>query len=127
MADEFSELKIDGAVIREIVFVPAGSVRMSVLRAPETTDERQVTVQRTLSFQGIHGCAFNFDAKPWLEIASHGILSASQYLSEFSDTKSDVFHFQLVLDEGRVDIVAEQFSSSIEEEIPHLGSAEVDT
>lgn len=137
MADDFNELKIDGAVIREIVFVPSRSVRMSVLRAPETESERQVTTQHSLDFQGIHCCTFKFDANPWLEIESHYTLSSSDYLEQrlqflsskvqSSDTQPEIFHFQIILDEGQIDILAERFTSSVEEEMPHLGPSEAVT
>jgi hypothetical protein len=130
---EFKDLKLEPSFIREIIFTPSQSIRMSVIHAPESDSERQVSMQYSLHFQGVHSCSFKFDARPWLEIKTHKTLLSSQYLDQYqearqgqtssSEDQSGLGHFQFILDEGQIDIIAEHFASAIDKEMPHHGSA----
>ena len=134
--ENFRDLQIDGAVIRAVSFIPARSLELSVLRAPQSDAEKQITIQYALRFDQIRSCRFNFLAEPWAEIKSHDVLTASEYLAEYEKSKNSrselwardakVTHFQLVFDEGQIDIIAEQFRSTIEQEMPHAGRSESD-
>lgn len=130
MLENFADLDIDGSFVREMRFVPSKTVRMSLLRAPQTESETQVTRQYDLQFHGVYGFRSNLDAQPWLETKSHDLLSQSDYLREVSEQinatsphiQSELRHFKIICDEGEIDVIAERFTSSITDEIAHAGS-----
>ena len=131
MSDEFDNLPIDGSAIREMILVPAQSLQISILKVPEVTSENQVTTQYLLRFDKIRSVRSRFEVAPWVEIKSHRQLLSSQYLKDYKESESSsadfwqpdasFSHFHLVLDRGELDVIAEQFSSTVEAEIPHLG------
>lgn len=130
MSQNFAGLDINGSFVREMRLGPK-MVRMTLLRAPESESETQVTRQYDLQFDGVVGFRSNLDADPWLEIRSHDLLSHSEYLREVSghtsrtasSINSQPHHFQIVFDEGEINIIADHFKSSITDEIPHAGSS----
>lgn len=130
MSENFAGLDINGSFVREMRLGPK-MVRMTVLRAPQSESETQVTRQYDLQFDGVLGFRSNLDAHPWLEIRSHDLLSHSEYLREISghesrtasSINSQLHHFQIVFDEGEINIIADHFKSSITDEIPHAGSS----
>ena len=134
--EDFRDLQIDGSVIRAVSFIPARSLEFSVLRAPQSDTEKQITIQYALRFEQIRSCRFSFRADPWAEIKSHAVVTASEYLADYEKSQNSrsklwardakLTHFQLVFDEGQIDIIAEEFRSTIEEEMPHVGRFESD-
>jgi hypothetical protein len=130
MLENFADLDIDGSFIRTLKFVPSQTVDMSLLHAPQNKSEKQVSLQYDLHFHGVQGLRSNLDAQPWLEIKSHDLLLHSEYLKTIteqrnkrsSESRSELRHFQLICDEGAIDIIAEYFTSSITDEIPVVGS-----
>jgi ClpX C4-type zinc finger protein len=130
MPENFIDLDIDGSFIRAMRFVPSKSVDMSLLHAPRNKTEKQVTLQYDLHFHGAYGLRSNLNAQPWLEIESHDLVLHSEYLKEITEKRSgtspestsELSHFQLICDEGTIDIIAEYFTSSITDEIPVVGS-----
>ncbi len=83
MSETSTPLQLAGSVIREIVFAPSRSFRVSVLQAPRSERERQVTNQYDLRFPSVFYCRFNFSAEPWLEIQSYDVLLSSDYLQQY--------------------------------------------
>ena len=63
MFEKFEDVEIDGAFIREITLVPSKTVRMILLRAPQTEDEEQVTRVSDLKFYEVRSCHANFHAE----------------------------------------------------------------
>jgi hypothetical protein len=130
MVERFDDARIDGGFIRELAFVPSKTVRLNILRSPKDAAERQVSILRDLLFHEVQECHCNFDAKPWLEITSHATLLRSDLLTHYQATRGqtrttpEVLHFQITCDEGRIDIIARGFTTSVVEEIPHHGSSE---
>ena len=130
MSENFAGLDINGSFVREMRLGPK-MVRMTLLRAPQSENETQVTRQYNLQFDGVLGFRSNLDAHPWLEIRSHDLLSHSEYLREVSghtsrtasSINSQLHHFQIVFDEGEINIIADHFKSSITDAIPHAGSS----
>jgi len=133
MSEQSTPLQLDGAVIREIIFAPSRSFRISVLRAPRTDRERQISTQYDLHFPSIICCRLNFQAKPWLEIRSYDVLLSSDYLDLYAQqareadrqstaTASKIRHFQFILEEGNIDIISELDPGVLAQEMPHLGS-----
>ena len=128
MSENFAGLDINGSFVREMRLGPK-MVRLTLLRAPRNESEAQVTRQYDLQFDGVLGFRSNLDADPWLEIRSHDLLSHSEYLTEVSghtsrtasSINSPLHHFQIVFDEGEINIIADHFKSSITDEIPHAG------
>jgi hypothetical protein len=137
MSERFNELLIDGSVISEIVFIPARSLELSMLRPPGSNEEAQFVTQYRLRFDHLRSCKFGFEAQPWVEVKSHALVADSPYLELYKKSESsaaefwrfdaDIFHFKLVLEEGQIDIIAEQFASTIEKEIPLVGRSDGNT
>lgn len=130
MSENFAGLDINGSFVREMRLGPK-MVRLTLLRAPQSESETQVTRQYHLQFDGVLGFRSNLDAHPWLEIRSHDLISHSEYLREVSghtsrtasSINSQLHHFQIVFDEGEINIIADHVKSSITDEIPHAGSS----
>lgn len=134
MSEQFTPLQLAGAVIREIIFAPSRSFRISVLRAPPTDRERQVSTQYDLHFPSVLCCWLNFQAEPWLEITSYDLLLSSDYLERYvqqtgeagrqsTEAPSKIRHFQFTLEEGYIDIISEHNPRVFAWEMPHLGRA----
>lgn len=132
MSEQSTPLQLARAVIREITFTPSRSFRISLLRAPQTDRERQVSTQYDLHFPNVLCCRLNFQAKPWLEIRSYDILLSSDYLEQYvrqtgeadrqsTEAPSKIHHFQFTLEEGYIDIISEHNPSVVAREMPHLG------
>ena len=131
MSEEFQSLRIDGAAIREILFVPTQTLQISMLVLPEAGSENQVVTQCRLRFDKIHAAKFSFDAEPWSQLVSHHELKASDFLSAYERSEirlakiwqadAILHHVQIILENGQVDVIAEQVSNQIEQEIPYLG------
>jgi hypothetical protein len=116
MSEEFQSLRIDGAAIREILFVPTQTLQISMLVLPEAGSENQVVTQCRLRFDKIHAAKFSFDAEPWSQLVSHHELKASDFLSAYESSESRLAKI------WQADaILAEQVSNQIEQEIPYLG------
>src|SRR6266436_7109322 len=130
MIEAFEDAQIDGAFIRELALIPSNNVRMSLLRAPDDGSERQVSVLSELQFHEVRSFHCNFDANPWLEIESHTSLAQSEYLNRYIAKQGggasdlEVRHFQIVCDEGEIDILSSRFTVRVVEEIPHRGPSE---
>jgi len=65
----FDDVQIDGAFVRELVMTTSKNLRMSLLRAPQKS-ERQVSILSELQFHEIQSVHFNFNAElclRWLE------------------------------------------------------------
>jgi hypothetical protein len=130
MPDNFEDAQIDGAFIRDLALVPSNNVRMSLIRAPKDESERQVSVLSELQFHEIQSFHCNFDANPWLEIESHATVSQSEYLSRYLGNQQggasvpEMRHFQIICDEGEMNILAPRFTLLVVEEIPHRGPSE---
>jgi hypothetical protein len=126
---EFKDLKLAGSFIREIRFIPSRTLHIEVRTAPQGSEKR-VSILYELVFDQVRRLRCGLDAEPWLEIRSQSILESSGYLERnrtrelreiketFDETKADVRHFQLILEEGEIDIIAEEFTASVLEEIP---------
>ena len=126
----FDELEIDRAFISELTIVPSKKIRMTLLRGPRE-ENAQVGREYDLQFSRVHDVTLNLQARPWLEIVSHNLLSESKYLTSYFEihpeaegriTKSR--HFQVICDEGQIDVIAEEFSISLVNEIPYFESAD---
>ena len=136
MSQKFEDIKVDGAFIREITLVPSKSIRMTLLRAPQSESEEQVTVLSELQFHEVRSCRANFQAEPWLEIKSHDSPAESHYLAhylareretadaEVSQSSSTWRVLRIICDEGEIAVIAETFTISVLEEMPHLGPSE---
>ena len=130
MVENFENVQIDGAFIRELVLVPSSSVRMSLLRAPRAEGESQVSVLSDLQFEEVQSCHCSFNANPWLEIRSHAALLQSEPLKmhlpdqQGGPSRPEISHFQIICDEGEINIVARGFTIRVVEEIPHRGPSE---
>jgi hypothetical protein len=130
MVEKFEDVQIDGAFIRELVLVPSSHVRISLLRAPQADSESQVSVLSDLHFQDVQSCNCGFNANPWLEIKSHATLLKSESLKmHLPDQRGDasgpeICHFQIICDEGEINILARRFTVRVVEEIPHRGTSE---
>lgn len=135
MVEGFVDLKIDGSYIRELILVPSQRVRMSLLRGPQSKNERQVALEYNLQFDKLQGFRINLQAKPWLETKSHNLLLDSDYLISHASVEGTektkaisgrgehkVYHFQINCNEGNIDIIAENFTVSFIDEIPYFGS-----
>ncbi len=133
MQIKFEDVKLEGSFIREIRFVPSRRVYIEVRSAPQGSEAR-VSIRYALEFDQV--CCFHctVEAEPWLEIRSHSIVESSDYLKRSMDRKrgeieepsdeiqAEMRHFRLILEEGQIDIIAEEFTASVLEEIPLLDS-----
>ena len=132
----FKDLKLEGSFIREIRFVPSRSLHIEVRSAPQGSETR-VSILYGLVFDQVRCFRCDLEAEPWLEIRSHSIVESSDYLKRhmpqkrgeikdsFAAIEAEVRHFQLILEEGEIDIIAEHFSASALEEIPLTGVAKI--
>jgi len=71
-----------------------------------------------LEFHGLDFFRCNIDANPWLEIKSHRCLVNSEFLDRQGKQANRKCHFQLIFDEGTLDLIASSFSCAFLEEIP---------
>lgn len=130
MAEKFEDVQIDGAFIRELILVPSDNVRVSLLRAPNNKSERQVSIMSDLQFHEVQSCHCSFIANPWLEITSHATLLRSEFLRTHLRNQrgeasgAEASHFQIICDEGEINIIARRFTILVVEEIPHRGPSE---
>jgi hypothetical protein len=136
MCKDFEGIQIDGSFVRELIFALFKTVRMSLIRAPGSEREEQLSVLSSLQFDQVHRFRANFDAAPWLEITAHHALSSSDYLEQYQNLaqaqekthgdliSKDLRHFQIVCEEGEIDIIAERFTFLVLEKIPHVGQSD---
>jgi hypothetical protein len=129
MPENFEDIQIDGAFVRELVLTTSNNLRMSLLRAPHEKSEKQFSVLSELQFHEIQSVHCNFDAHPWLEIKSHATVPQSDYRKRYLANQhgasgADVRHFQIICDEGEINILAPRFTIVVVEEIPHRGASE---
>jgi hypothetical protein len=134
MVEGFTELKIDGSYIRELILMPSQRIHMSLLRGPQSQSERQVALEYELQFSRLRDFRLNLNSKPWLEIKSHNLLLDADYLKDHLSENAEkmkalseganrkVYHFQINCHEGSIDIIAENFTISFTGEIPYFGS-----
>jgi hypothetical protein len=130
MSTIFDKLEIDGSFISELSVVPSKELRMHLFQGPRTNSGKEVVEEHDVLFTRLHGYSFNIKAEPWLEILSHTISSESNYLTDYLTRKTDrkvrksqsennaILHFQIVCDEGSIDILAEGVSLSLTNAIP---------
>lgn len=137
MVKDFSSLRIDGAFIGELTVVPTKKLRLSLFRGPLSKSERQMAEEFDLQFNKVEGFRFDLDAKPWLEIVSHKVLAKSDYITSYladigkegrkpKANRGKLYHFQIVCQEGQLEVLAEQFSISLVNEIPYFESKSIE-
>jgi hypothetical protein len=136
MSERFEDVEIDGAFIREIALVPSKTLRMILLRAPQTENEEQVTRVSDLKFYEVRYCHANFHAEPWLEIKSHDSLGESEYREQHlaprlknvgsrTDPASQTSRvFRIICEEGEIAVIAKSFEIALIETMPYFGPAE---
>lgn len=129
MAEKFKDLQIDGAFISELLLVPNKRMRLSLIRAPANEEPRQVSVVSDLEFNDVQSCQCGFKANPWLEIKSHAMSSRSAFLKEYLQNREGISssgysHFQIICDEGEINIIARDCTLVMVEEISHRGASE---
>jgi hypothetical protein len=134
MSKHPAQIQLAGSVIRQITFAPSQSFRISMLRAPATDQERQVSTQYELHFSRVLCCRLNFQAEPWLEIRSYEAFASSVYLQEYvqrageakqepNEIASELRHFQFTLEEGSIDLISQDEPQVLIEEMRHVGQA----
>ncbi|MFN2510560.1 MAG: hypothetical protein ABR568_03845 [Pyrinomonadaceae bacterium] len=124
---EFDNLPFHRSFIRRISLKPNDALTCEIIAGPfESASSLTGEVCRTyeVDFQRLGAFKFNVDANPWLEIISNRCLTSSEFLDGHNKngrlSEEPVFHYQLILDEGTVDILAAGFSHSVLEEIPFV-------
>lgn len=131
MITRYNNLKIDGAFISNLTVLPSKAIRLNLFSAPKGTSERQVVQEKHLQFDGVKRFQVVLDAKPWLEVRAHRILQDSDYLKNYLDevaqhetSKAEdevsLYHFQIICDEGEINIIAQSFLNSVVDEIPFI-------
>ncbi len=135
MSIDFKDLKLQGSFIREFKFVPSRSLRIELRTVPEKGG-KQISVLYELVFDQVRWFRSSLEAEPWLEIKSHNVVLPSDYLQRHTphqskemnepaaEIRAGLSHFQLILEEGQIDIVAEHFTASAIEEIQVIGRDE---
>lgn len=106
---DFDNLPFHRSFIRRISLKPNDALTCEIVAGPfESESSLTGEVCRTyeVEFQRLGAFKFNVDANPWLEIISNRCLTSSEFLDGHSKngrlSDEPVFHYQLILDEGRV-------------------------
>ena len=130
MAEQFMALKLKGAYVRDLLIFPKKKLLVGVMIPPVNQGKSSPRITRSydLQFNKIVDFDIDVSAAPWLEIVSHDVLTQSPLVNRFHErerkrSSSDipqtlVQHFQIVFDEGKVDILAETCTISLVEELP---------
>ncbi len=115
---EFEEIQIDGAGITGLDVVPLKRIYLTLFTFAETLDDRSGGREFNIQFNKI--VDFSLDMKEsWCRVISHGAFSGSELLSVFKARpvnfarrvdRDKLRHFQLILDHGQLDVIAESFS-----------------
>lgn len=130
MMEEFEALPIDRGFISELHVAANKTFSLDVMSGPFDTGGGEVCRVYELTFRGLRGFRFDVRANPWLEIVSHGSLIGSEMLEEHkvmggSDNDS-LSHFQIVCDEGTLDIIAKEFTHAVKEEMAFVRNPQVE-
>ena len=130
MSQNFDHLKIDGSFISDLTATPSKRVRLSLFHGPRTETDEQVSLEFDLQFNRVRYFILNIEAKPWMEIVSHRILKESDYLrtclasEEREDGPNNMLqHFQIIRDEGKIDVIAESFTIGLINKMPHFNTS----
>jgi hypothetical protein len=131
MNDDFDGILVDGAFIRELNILPEKRSYISLLRAPKSTEEEQFALRYDLEFDNLRAFSINLKAEPLLEVIDHKLIADSKLLEDYSKRVqstehqlSEMSHFQIICDEGQIDLLAERFTFSLREKIPYYGIIE---
>jgi hypothetical protein len=124
---DFSKLDIDGSIISEFRAVPSKKFVMTLLRGPQSVNDRAVQTEQDLQFNEVKCFRIAIQAEPWLQVVSHGLTSESEYLHECLATAegrptegNTLFHFEVVCGQGRIDIIASSVTLSLTNEIAYV-------
>jgi hypothetical protein len=130
MENNFSQLNIDGAIIRELRLVPSQKLVMTLLLGPQKQDKRAIQVEYDLQFNFVKDFRIDLQSEPWLQLVSHAVSRESQYLRDFNTTasmdslKENLAHYEIICAQGRLDIIARDFVFSQFNEIPYVETSE---
>ena len=118
---EFEEIQIDGAGITGLDVVPLKRIYLTLFTFSETLDDRSDGREFNIQFNKI--VDFSLDMREsWCKVISHSAFSESELLSTFRErpikfarrvNEDKLHHFQLILDHGQLDVIAESFSSML--------------
>jgi hypothetical protein len=127
-AEDFNNLPIDNSYIIEIFIHTHKVLVLDVIGGPfdlpASVTGKVCRIYR-LEFGQLRNFRLGVHADPWLDIISHTCPAESDFLDSYRKkaglNEELVFHFQIVCSEGTIDIIAAEFSSSLKEEMPHVG------
>lgn len=128
MLTSLQELNIAGSFIRQLTLFPGKKLEIRLLHGPVGKEQGEVVEEIDLAFHGLTICGFDLRADPWIEIISLETESNSSVNDDPLNDDSSKGEtpkgesparrrFQLLCCEGRIEILAERFTSTIVDEI----------
>ena len=118
--EEFDALPIDRGYISELHIATDKIISLRVIAGPfESADSVTGKAVRVyeIRFEPLHAFRLNAHAGPWLEIISHN--------AEKGNSEGDASHFQVICEEGTLDIFAGACHWLLIEEVVYVGRHEV--
>jgi len=117
----FNNLPIDGSKILQFKIEPLKKISMSIVTFPLVTSDRNVACEYDLLFSKIIDCKFDVpDISS--KISAHSVFpksvfldgckaSTKKYSAKFDKMK--LLHYQIVFEQGEMNVVAELFTCSV--------------
>lgn len=130
--ENLETLPFRSAVIRELLFVPQRKFELNLQTAPFVDEQRGVHVSQIyeVKFMRIGYLTLDIKAEIWLELISITVRRKSDFLDSYARGKreykdllkrnEDMLHFTLTFDEGFIDLVAEDVSIALIDELPAI-------
>lgn len=115
---EFEEIQIDGAGLTGLDVVPLKKIYLTIFTFAETLDDKSAGREFNIQFNKIVDFSLDME-ESWCRVISHSAFSESELLSAFKARpvkfpqrvdRDKLHHFQLILDHGQIDVIAESFS-----------------
>ncbi len=133
MTDDFGDLPIDHAYVREILIKPDKTISLSVIGGPfpsASSVTGEVCRIYDVEFERLGSFKVNVHADPGLEIISHSRSAASEFLDSHGGRNKSgagpLSHFRIVCHEGTLDVLAGGFRCSLMEELPFVRTPRAD-
>ncbi|MGH8567666.1 MAG: hypothetical protein ACREXU_06525 [Gammaproteobacteria bacterium] len=131
MLKQFKKLGLKGAYVRDVTLSLNRKLLLSFMVPPDSGNEttRKFTKSYDVQFNKIADFEINVSASPWLEVLSHDALASSPLIDRVEArekknhpdeklTHRPLYHFKIVFDEGKLEVVAETCTVSLVEELP---------
>jgi hypothetical protein len=124
----FNKLDLQGAEVRQVRISPGKHLALELMLIPKADAERREVRIVEVLFEALHRYDIRIHGAPWLEVISCREIKNSEFLDTFSPrsqveglrpvSKEELTHFEIVFDEGSINILAENWTLRTVESLP---------